>query len=312
MIKKLLMMGMLAALLLTGCGTKEKVVSEDLQTKQQEIETEAQAAEKSKEQVSEIFQSLPDTFSYSSGAGAWSTELMLNDDGTFVGEYRDSDMGATGAEYPNGTMYISKFYGKFTEPEMINEYSYSMSVEFMELDQEEGTEYIEDGIRYIVLGEEELATGEKLVIYLPDTAYEDLPEDFMSWIPMSALGPEDLKSYAIYNGKYEVYYIGEKFMSDEDVKKLDGTYQNENGDVVTIHIYPDGERETYDIGTIEWNPANEEAEIGSIQRNAKGGFAFYLDESIEYSFEITNHGAGAIEFVGVGKYPYEGTFVMQK
>lgn len=134
----------------------------------------------------------------------------------------------------------------------------------------------------------------------------------MSWMPMSALGPENLKSYAIYNGKYEAYCIGEKLMSDEDVKKLDGTYQNENGDVVTIHIYPDGERETYDIGTIDWNPVNEEAEIGVIQRNAKGGFAFYLEQSTEYNFEVTNNEAGAIEFVGVGKYPYEGIFVMQK
>lgn len=310
--KKVLLMGTLAVLLMAGCGTKEEAVSEEAQIKQ-ETEAEVQAEEEAKEEkVSEIFQSFPDTFSYGSGAGGWSTELTLNDDGTFVGEYSDSDMGVTGADYPNGTVYISKFHGKFTEPEMINEYSYSMSVEFMELDAEEGTEYIEDGVRYIVLGEEELATGEELTVYLPDTTYENLPEDFMSWIPMSALGPENLKSYAIYNGKYEAYYIGEKFMSDEDVKKLDGTYQNENGDVVTIHIYPDEERETYDIGMIDWNPVNEEAQVGTIQRNAKGGFAFYLEASTEYNFEVTNNEAGEIEFVGVGKYPYEGTFVMQK
>lgn len=135
----MLLVGTLAVFLMAGCGTKE-------------------------EQVSEVFQSFPDTFSYGSGAGAWSEELILNDDGTFMGEYRDSDMGVTGADYPNGTVYVRKFHGKFTEPEMINEYSYSMSVEFMELVQEEGTGYIEDGVRYVVLGELELAAGEQLTV----------------------------------------------------------------------------------------------------------------------------------------------------
>ena len=68
-----------------------------------------------------------DGFGFSSGAGAWGTFLDLNDDGTFSGEFHDSNMGETGEGYPYGTVYVCDFSGKFSEPEKINEYTYSIS-----------------------------------------------------------------------------------------------------------------------------------------------------------------------------------------
>ena len=45
------------------------------------------------------------TFYFLSGAGAWSTELVVSPDGSFTGYYHDTDMGDSGAGYPNGTRY---------------------------------------------------------------------------------------------------------------------------------------------------------------------------------------------------------------
>ena len=59
------------------------------------------------------FSSEPKNFLFCSGAGGWSTGLKLNADGTFSGEYHDSNMGETGDGYPNGTMYECTFSGKF-------------------------------------------------------------------------------------------------------------------------------------------------------------------------------------------------------
>ena len=42
-------------------------------------------------------------FEFSSGVGAWSTELTMLEDGTFWGNFHDSEMGETGEGYPNGT-----------------------------------------------------------------------------------------------------------------------------------------------------------------------------------------------------------------
>ena len=52
---------------------------------------------------------LPDVFPlefvFSSGAGAWRTAIVLNQDGSFNGAYLDSDMGDRGNDYPKGDVY---------------------------------------------------------------------------------------------------------------------------------------------------------------------------------------------------------------
>ena len=41
-------------------------------------------------------------FWFGSGVGAWCTTLQIQPDGSFEGQYHDSDMGDTGDGYPNG------------------------------------------------------------------------------------------------------------------------------------------------------------------------------------------------------------------
>jgi len=55
-------------------------------------------------------------FYFSSGAGGWYTVLHIHGDGSFDGHYQDMDMGDSGSEYPEGTLYSSDFSGRFTEP----------------------------------------------------------------------------------------------------------------------------------------------------------------------------------------------------
>ena len=51
------------------------------------------------------------SFSFSSGVGAWGTDLEVYADGSFKEVYHDSDMGVTGEGYPNGTVYLCGFSG---------------------------------------------------------------------------------------------------------------------------------------------------------------------------------------------------------
>ena len=50
-------------------------------------------------------------WSFLSGAGAWSTDMRILEDGSFWGEYHDSEMGETGENSPDGTIYCCSFYG---------------------------------------------------------------------------------------------------------------------------------------------------------------------------------------------------------
>lgn len=58
----------------------------------------------------------PLEFYYSSGAGDWSTQLVLQPDGSFTGHYEDRDLGATGEENPNGTLYYCDFFWQLCCP----------------------------------------------------------------------------------------------------------------------------------------------------------------------------------------------------
>ena len=53
--------------------------------------------------------------------------------GSFEGSYYDADMGDRGENYPNGTVYLCNFSGKFTDITQVNDYTYSMTLENGEL-----------------------------------------------------------------------------------------------------------------------------------------------------------------------------------
>ena len=52
-------------------------------------------------------------FMFTSGAGAWRTVLRIDEEGKFVGEFSDAEMGA-------GEYYLSNFSGQFKNPEADN------------------------------------------------------------------------------------------------------------------------------------------------------------------------------------------------
>lgn len=122
-------------------------------------------------------------FLFSSGAGAWRTVLTLNSDGTFNGEYHDSEMGSRTDDYPNGTAYVCSFSGKFTDFVRLDDNSYSMKLEYVNSEKPEGEEWISDGIRYIASGPYGIYGGTEFVLYLPSTPVDSVPEEFLYWWP---------------------------------------------------------------------------------------------------------------------------------
>lgn len=161
-----------------------------------------------------IFKEMPEDFFFSSGAGGWSTDFELDDDGTFEGEFHDSEMGASGEGYPNGTYYECEFEGKFSMPVKVSDYSYKMTLESIRLDEPEGKEYIKDGVKHICSGPYGLEDGKTFMIYLPGAPVSELPEGFLWWANVyTEYGdtlPEDF--YGIYNVEADTGFGG--FMSE--------------------------------------------------------------------------------------------------
>ena len=128
-------------------------------------------------------------FSFLSGAGAWRTIITINRDGTFTGWYLDSEMGETGEGYPNGSVYICDFSGRFENIKKIDEYSYQMALTGIQTEKPVGEEWIEDEIRYVASDPHGLNNPDnnqecvEFIFYLPDTPVDQVPEAFLTWWP---------------------------------------------------------------------------------------------------------------------------------
>lgn len=154
---------------------------------------------------------LPDVFPlefvFSSGAGAWRTVIVLNQDGSFNGAYLDSDMGDRGDDYPKGTHYICDFSGQFDNISQIDSHTYSMTLSKITAEKEKGEEWIEDGILNKYSEPYGMEDGTEYLLYTPDTKIAEVSEEFLKWYPGWNFVDEDgnhsdtLSCYGIYNIK---------------------------------------------------------------------------------------------------------------
>ena len=137
-------------------------------------------------------------FSFSSGAGGWSTDFEIEQDGSFSGTYHDSEFGSTGDGYPGGTMYLCSFSGKFTNLRKINAYTYEMDMEDLTYENTPGEEEIADNMKYIYDEAYGLAGCDTFKVYLPGTPVRDLTDEEYQWVRWANEGDgEDAETLAI-------------------------------------------------------------------------------------------------------------------
>ena len=161
---------------------------------------------------SSVFESMPRGFDFSSGAGAWGTHIDIENDGSFVGQYHDTEMGDVGEDYPNGTVFICNFSGKFSNPKQIDKYTYSMKLDRLETDGNLGDSYIKDGTMYINSEPYGFDDADEFIIYAPGMKISELPEGFVFWLNgfMNVQTTKILPYYGIYNVSGEEGFVGYK------------------------------------------------------------------------------------------------------
>ncbi len=152
-----------------------------------------------------LFATLPECFLFSSGAGAWRTELSIAPDGSFTGAYTDTNAGWEG--HP-AEQYYCNFSGQFSEPVQVDEFVWSVTVEALELEDTPGeTTYVKaDNLNRIASTPYGLENAKEVLIYLPGAAAEDLPEMFRSWTHAPSEGALDF--YGLYNVEEALGFSG--------------------------------------------------------------------------------------------------------
>ena len=157
------------------------------------------------------FEQLADLeWSFSSGAGGWSTEMRIAADGSFSGNYHDSEMGEAADDYPNGTVYVCAFTGQMTGLEQVDALTWRVQVDSVTPDEAPGQETIDDGVRYVTNEPYGLTAGDEMQIYLPCTPIEGFTEDMRMWAHL--LGEENsaatLEDWFLYSRKNDTGFVG--------------------------------------------------------------------------------------------------------
>ncbi len=128
-----------------------------------------------------IFQKIPQHFSFS--GKSWSTNFDLNLDGTFTGKCYDLDKSSweDDSDWDSSSIYYS-FDGKFSIPAKIDEYTYSVNLEYLNAKEMPEDKYYEDSTQHIYSKVYGFDDSNEFMIYLPKTPTSILPEDCLSQI----------------------------------------------------------------------------------------------------------------------------------
>lgn len=127
---------------------------------------------------------------FSSGAGAWGTNITINGTGFFSGSFSDSDMG-------DATVYICDFDGKFNVVD-IGRHGVSLKLADINTKHTTGNVWYENGVRYVASDPYGLEDCVQFILYIPGTPATQLPEDMKYWLH-GAADSGTLNCYALYN-----------------------------------------------------------------------------------------------------------------
>ena len=110
---------------------------------------------------------------HSSGAGGWKTELTIHADRSFDGSYTDSEMGSN-------IKYDTKFYGRFSELEKIDELTYRTKIVQLDYIGELGVQFA-DGVMIIANEPAGVEKDAQYILYLPGTPESRLMDAERNW-----------------------------------------------------------------------------------------------------------------------------------
>lgn len=218
---RMLMIALMLGLMVSGCekqgttDTSKIEISEVIEEKEEEKE---EVKEETEEESFDFSVLKNREFYLGSGAGAWRTILHVGEDGSFWGEYSDSDMGSVGEGYSNGTYYYCAFEGNFTKPVKVNDYTYSVGIADIAYKNEPDTEEIIDKILYTYTTPLGIENANSILLYLPGAPLEALPSEYLDWVQMAILDHEskELPFYGIYNKKEQKGFSSYEIMTPID------------------------------------------------------------------------------------------------
>ncbi len=149
-------------------------------------------------------------WSFSSGAGGWSTDMTILPDGSFTGQYHDSEMGEAADEYPDGTVYSCAFTGRLSLLEQADENTWKLRVDELKTEKWTEPEYIDGGIRFVFTEPYGISEGDEILLYRPGTPVNNFTEEMQMWAHLFDLEntADKLDSWFLWSEKNNSGFVG--------------------------------------------------------------------------------------------------------
>ena len=145
-----------------------------------------------------FFTQIPHDYTFSSGAGAWSTEIHLENDGSFTGYFHDWD--AYGPNGEQGYLAECQFYGHFGRVGKIDQHIYTMEVLDLTQDGHIGDRYMDDdGMTHEIMTPYGFDKASLFYVYTPGIQKDKLQQGFVDWAHLYDDTDETYESYGLYN-----------------------------------------------------------------------------------------------------------------
>lgn len=147
-------------------------------------------------------------WSFLSGVGGWSTDMQIRADGSFTGEFHDSEMGETGEGYPDGSLYFCSFSGQMNVAGQVDEKTWKIRID--KLEKEPAQESVADGIRYVPADIYGLSEGDEMILYAPGTPVSILSEEMQLWAHVidQETPPTELEDWFLMSEKNDSGFVG--------------------------------------------------------------------------------------------------------
>ena len=149
-------------------------------------------------------------WSFSSGAGAWSTDMRILPDGTFSGEYHDGELGESTDDYPDGTIYCCSFTGRMSFAGQLDEFTCKLRVDELKTEEKAGEETIADGMRFITAEPYGISAGDEMLLFRPGTPVNGFSDDMQMWAHLSDQeeSADTLEAWFLWSDKNESGFVG--------------------------------------------------------------------------------------------------------
>lgn len=144
--------------------------------------------------------------------GSWNNAMTFKPDGSIYGSFYELDKTLIGDNYQNGTYYWNTYWGNFDEILWLDEYTYSITLKDLAMENEEGQERLEDDSfkSITTLNMKGITNESEYILFVPETPLHMLPENISELLNKDLSNQNSLGMFVLLDTEQQIAFWAEE------------------------------------------------------------------------------------------------------